>query len=39
VRARTSSRNPALRLLVVGLALLIVNLGVLPDINGITARG
>jgi IS4 transposase len=26
VRARTSSRNPALRLLLVGLALLIVNL-------------
>jgi hypothetical protein len=29
VRARTSSRNPALRLLLVGLALLIVNLWVL----------
>lgn len=29
VRARTSSRNPALRLLLVGLALLLVNLWVL----------
>jgi IS4 transposase len=29
VKARTSSRNPALRLLLIGLALLIVNLWVL----------